>query len=297
MRGIFFATFAFAAFAAVAVNPAAAQWNGNPNGWFAPGGGLEAPLTVEGRLYGGWADATTFGWRVPSYDFGGSGAVRVPYGPFSVQASVAGEELNYSTSVGNPSFLTGGLHFDWTAAPGLQIGPFVGLDSGTLTFSNQQGLNAFVGVEGRQFFGPAVVGVQAGYFDNAAGAASLIRTGFVDARVKLSVGYFLDSPAWQNTIIGANVGVGSGTDSATLTGAQSTYWGASLLQGVPGTPFSVTFDYLHFDNHVDGTGTVWRQNEFLFGFRYLFPSAPGVRASPEPTEPLPTLLMRAALHF
>jgi hypothetical protein len=297
MRGSLLTPLAAAAFAAATINPAAAQFLlGNTGNWNTPSVGAP-PYTFEARLYGGWSDASTFGWNVPADIVGGGAALRLPYGQFRFQADLSAEESNYSSSVGNPSFVVGATHFDWMVAPGSELGLFGGLDNALPSFSAPQNLNAFIGFEGRQFLGPAMFGLQAGYFDNVGGSGTLVRAGFVEGRFKLSLGDSIGIPSLRYTIVGADLGYASGTSTATSTGAQSTYWGASLSQAIPNTPFSVTFDYQHFNNHVDGTGTVWTENLFLGGLKVLLPSTDVVVGWKEPTEPLPIGLIRSALFF
>jgi hypothetical protein len=160
-----------------------------------------------------------------------------------------------------------------------------------------QTLNAFIGAEGRHFFGPGMAGFQFGYLDNVSGPGKLNRTVFLDGRVKFSVGDLLGLPAWQSTIIGGNLGVGWGTDSATLTSGQSVFGRISLSQRIKETPFSVTFDYQHFENRVSGLGRVWQEDLFLGGFKVTLPNTPDVRGWKEPIEPLPIGLPRSDLYF
>jgi hypothetical protein len=225
MRGSLLTPLAAAAFAAATINPAAAQFLlGNTGNWNTPSVGAP-PYTFEARLYGGWSDASTFGWNVPADIVGGGAALRLPYGQFRFQADLSAEESNYSSSVGNPSFVVGATHFDWMVAPGSELGLFGGLDNALPSFSAPQNLNAFIGFEGRQFLGPAMFGLQAGYFDNVGGSGTLVRAGFVEGRFKLSLGDSIGIPSLRYTIVGADLGYASGTSTATSTGAQSTYWG------------------------------------------------------------------------
>lgn len=294
-----------AAASAAAITPAAASaaattpaGNGNTGTWSTlTGGTAPPPYTFEGRLYGGWADANTFGWNVNSGIFGVGGALRVPIGQFRWDTEFLGEESTYRSSIGNPSFLAFGTHLNWMITPTSEIGAFGGFENALPSFNSPGTVNGFIGLEGRQFWGPAMFGIQAGYLDNASGPGTLIRTGFVDGRFKLSLGELSGIPQLRYTILGANLGGGFGTDSATLTQAQSTFWGASLSQGILNTPFSVTFDYQHFNNHVDGTGTVWREDLFLGGFKVLLPPTDVVLGWKEPTLPLPSSLFRAGLFF
>jgi hypothetical protein len=226
------------------MTPAAAQYgSGNIGTWTGLSGGTAPPpYTFEGRLYGGWADANTFGWDVNSGVFGVGGALRIPIKQFRWDTEFWGEESTYKSSIGNPSFLAGATHLNWMITPTSEIGAFGGFDSAMPSFSSPQTVNGFVGLEGRQFWGPAMFGVQGGYLDNASGPGTLIRTGFIEGRFKLSLGELAGIPTLRYTILGANLGAGFGTDSSTLTRGQSTYWGLSLSQGVPNTPFSFTFD-------------------------------------------------------
>jgi hypothetical protein len=295
MRKTFWAALGVAAFAAAAITPAAAE---TPNGsWGTLSGGVTPPYTMEARLYGGWADANTFGWNVNSNVVGVGAGLRLPFNQFRWQTDFWGEESSYSSSVGTPSFLVGATHFDWMMTPNCEFGLFAGLDNAKPSFSGPQSLNAFFGAEGRHFFGPAVAGFQVGYLDNVSGPGTLIRTGFVDGRIKASVGDLLGLPAWRSTIIGGNLGAGWGTDSATLTSGQSVFGGISLSQGIKDTPFSLTFDYQHFENRVSGLGRVWQEDLFLGGFKVVLPSTPDVRGWKEPIEPLPIGLLRSNLYF
>src|SRR5579863_4944541 len=93
-------TLGAAALAVAAVTPAAAS-AGPP------------PFTFEGQLYGGWADASTFGWNVNSSIFGGGGALRLPFNQFRLQTDLRFETADFSSSVGNPTFVAGATHLDW----------------------------------------------------------------------------------------------------------------------------------------------------------------------------------------
>jgi hypothetical protein len=112
MRKTFWAALGVAAGAAAAITPAAAE---PPNGsWGTLSGGVTPPrYTMEARLYGGWADANTFGWNVNSNVVGVGAGLRLPFNQFRWQTDFWGEASSYSSSVGNPTFLVGATHFDW----------------------------------------------------------------------------------------------------------------------------------------------------------------------------------------
>lgn len=257
---------------------------------FASASGLP-PLVVEASVYGGLVAASSFGSNF-SPDVGGArAALSLRFGQFGWQTDVQGEQTSdYSGIAGYRSYIAGGTHFDWMWMPGGEIGAIGGLQDATPTFFGQENTNYFVGLEGRQFFGPAMIGAQAGYFNDVSGPGTLINAGFAEGRFKFSVGNAFGVPALRYTIAGVNVGYASGTDSATATGAQTTSWGAGLSQGIANTPFSVFFDYRHFNNHVDGVGTVWNENTFTVGVKLLWPSTDRTQAWTEPTRPLPVFL-------
>jgi hypothetical protein len=187
--------------------------------------------------------------------------------------------------------------------PGTEVGLFGGLQDAQPTFFGPSNTNYFIGFEGRQFFGPAMIGGQIGRFDAIDKPGTFTNAWFGEARAHLSVGHVVDIPALVRTIISGDVGYGSGTASLTSTGAQTTYWGAQLSHGIANTPFSVFVEYQHFENRVDGLGKVWNENMLFGGLKVLFPDTqtepPLARADPPPALHSPhrhELLTRALGH-
>ncbi|HMK70195.1 MAG TPA: hypothetical protein VK442_04410 [Xanthobacteraceae bacterium] len=285
---------AFVLFVGLPPPSASAQVGMVPN-WWMPNAG--APYTLEGRLYGGSVQASSFGTDFGTGVWGGGLALRVPSDQLRWQVDVQAEQTgNYSSIAGNRSYAAGGFHVDWVVRPGSEIGMFAGLQEAAPTFSGLPNTNYFLGAEARQFYGPLMVGLQGGYFSNANGAGTLIDTGFVEARVRWSIGDAFDIGALKYTNIGLNAGYGSGTSSATMTGAQTWYWGFSASQAFAGTPFSLTLEFQHFDNNVSGLGTVWSENLFMGGVKFAVPSSDTVQRWKEPTVPLPYIL-RTVTNF
>lgn len=257
---------------------------------FGPNGPYET-VSFEFSGYGGSVAASSFGSDFNPNIWGGRAVARVPVGQFRLQADIQGERTSdYSSIAGNRSYFAGGAHADWMWATNTEIGAFGGFQDAKPTFFGPTSTNYFVGLEGRKFFGPAMVGVQFGRFDVTNGPGTLTDAWFVEGRAKVSLGEAFRTPALKYTIIGGNLGYGSGTASAVSTRAQTTYWGLGLTQGIVNTPISLSLTYDHFENHVDGLGLVWKENKLMGGVKVLFPSTDVTRGRIEPTVPLPYIL-------
>jgi hypothetical protein len=257
---------------------------------FGPNGPFET-ASFEFSGYSGSVAASSFGSDFNPNVWGGRAVARMPIGQFRLQTDIQGERTNdYSSIAGNRSYFAGGVHADWMWATNTEVGAFGGLQNATPTFQGPTSTNYFVGLEGRQFFGPAMVGVQFGRFDVTNGPGTLTDAWFVEGRAKFSLGEAFRIPALKYTIIGGNLGYGSGTASAVLMGAQTTYWGLGLTQGIVNTPIRLSLTYDHFENRVDGLGLVWKENKLMGGVKLLFPSTDVARGRIEPTVPLPYIL-------
>jgi hypothetical protein len=263
---------------------------------FGPNGPYET-ASFEFSGYGGSVTASSFGSDFNPDVWGGRAVARIPVGAFRLQADVEGERTSdYSSIVGNRSYFAGGVHADWMVAPTTEIGAFGGLQDVKPTFSGPTSTNYFIGLEGRKFFGPAMFGAQFGRFDVVNGPGTLTNAWFVEGRAKFSVGEAFHVPALKYTIIGGELGYGSGTASVASMGAQTTYWGLGLTQGFANTPVRLSLKYDHFENRVDGLGLVWKENKFMGGLKFLLPNTDVSRGRIEPTVPLPTIL-RTVMTF
>jgi hypothetical protein len=257
---------------------------------FGPNGPYET-ASFEFSGYGGSVAASSFGSDFNPNIWGGRAVARVPVGQFRLQADIQGERTNdYSSNIGNRSYFAGGAHADWMVATNTEIGAFGGFQDAKPMFFGPTSTNYFIGLEGRKFFGPAMVGVQFGRFDVTNGPGTLTDAWFVEGRAKFSLGEAFRTPALKYTILGGNLGYGSGTASAVSMGAQTTYWGLGLTQGIANTPVRLSLTYDHFENHVDGLGLVWKENKLMGGVKVLFPSTDVTRGRIEPTVPLPYIL-------
>jgi hypothetical protein len=213
-----------------------------------PPSGAVPPYTFEALAYGGGVSASSFGTSFNPGLSGGRAALSLPLGQFRWQTDLQGERTgNYSGIAGHRSYVAGGSHFDVMVMPGTEVGLFGGLQDAQPTFFGPSNTNYFIGFEGRQFFGPAMIGGQIGRFDAIDKPGTFTNAWFGEARAHLSVGHVVDIPALVRTIISGDVGYGSGTASLTSTGAQTTYWGAQLSHGIANTPFSVFVEYQHFE--------------------------------------------------
>lgn len=257
---------------------------------FGPNGVFET-ASFEFSGYGGSVAASSFGSDFNPNVWGGRAVARIPVGQFRLQADFQGERTSdYSLIAGNRSYFAGGAHADWMWATNTEIGAFGGFQDAKPTFFGPTSTNYFVGLEGRQFFGPAMVGVQFGRFDVTNGPGTLTDAWFVEGRAKFSLGEAFRTPALKYTILSGNLGYGSGTASAVSMGAQTTYWGLGLTQGIANTPVRLSLTYDHFENHVDGLGLIWKENKLMGGVKVLFPSTDVTRGRIEPTVPLPYIL-------
>jgi hypothetical protein len=263
---------------------------------FGPNGPFET-VTFEFSGYGGAVAASSFGSDFNPDIWGGRGAVRIPVGQLRLQADIEGERTSdYSSIVGKRSYFAGGAHVDWMWPTNTEIGAFGGFQDATPTFFGPASTNNFIGLEGRQFFGPAMLGAQFGRFDVSNGPGTLTDAWFVEGRAKVSLGDAFGVPTLRYTFIGGNLGYGSGTASVARMGAQTTYWGLELKQGIANTPVSLSLNYDHFENRVDGLGPVWKESKFMAGAKFLFPSTDVARRWVEPTVPLPVIL-RTVMTF
>jgi len=203
---------------------------------FGPNGPFET-ASFEFSGYGGSVAASSFGSDFNPNVWGGRAVTRIPVGAFRLQADVQGERTSdYSSIAGNRSYFAGGVHADWMVATTTEIGVFGGVQDAKPTFSGPTSTNYFIGLEGRKFFGPAMFGAQFGRFDVTNGPGTLTDAWFVEGRAKVSVGEAFGVPALRYTIIGGDLGYGSGTASAVPMRAQTTYWGLGLTQGIANTP-------------------------------------------------------------
>lgn len=263
---------------------------------FGPNGPYET-VSFELSGYAGSVAASSFGSDFNPDVWGGRAVARIPVGAFRLQADVEGERTSdYSSIAGNRSYFAGGAHADWMVTPMTEIGAFGGLQDAKPTFSGPTSTNYFVGLEGRKFFGSAMFGAQLGRFDVINGPGTLTNAWFVEGRAKFSVGEAFGVPAFKYTIIGGELGYGSGTASAASMGAQTTYWGLGLTQGFANTPVRLSLKYDHFENRVDGLGLVWNENKLMGGSKFLFPGTDVSRGRIEPTVPLPSIL-RTVMTF
>jgi hypothetical protein len=263
---------------------------------FGPNGPFET-AAVELSGFGGAVAASSFGSDFNPDIWGGRGAARLGVGQLRLQADIEGERTSdYSSIVGSRSYIAGGAHVDWKWSPNTEIGAFGGLQEAKPTFFGPTSTNYFVGLEGRQFFGPAMLGAQFGRFDVSSGPGTITSAWFVEGRSKFSLGDASGVQSLKYTIIGGNLGYGSGTAAATSMAARTTYWGLGLTQGIANTSFSLTLTYDHFENRVGGLGLVWNENKFMGGAKWLFPSTDEVRGWKEPTVPLPAIL-RTVMTF
>ena len=147
----------------------------------------------------------------------------VPVGQFRLQTDIEGERTtSYSSIVGDRSYFAGGAHIDWMWSTNAEVGPFGGLQQATPTFFGPTSTNYFVGLEGRQFFGPAMIGAQFGRFDVTNGPGTLTDAWFVEGRAKnLGRRGFAICESLRYTIIGGDVGYGSGTASSVVHGGSA----------------------------------------------------------------------------
>ncbi|HWX04282.1 MAG TPA: hypothetical protein VN065_00560 [Bradyrhizobium sp.] len=263
---------------------------------FGPNGPYET-ASFEFSGYGGSVAASSFGSDFNPDVWGGRAVARIPVGAVRLQADVEGERTSdYSSIAGNRSYFAGGAHADWMVAPTTEIGGFGALQDAKPTFSGPTSTNYVIGLEGRKFFGPAMFGAQFGRFDVVNGPGTLTNAWFVEGRAKFSVGEAFHVPALKYTIIGGELGYGSGTASVATIGAQTTYWGLGLTQGFANTPVRLSLKYDHFENRVDGLGLVWKENKFMGGLKFLLPNTDVSRGRIEPTVPLPYIL-RTVMTF
>jgi hypothetical protein len=257
---------------------------------FGPNGPYET-ASFEFSGYGGSVAASSFGSDFNPNIWGGRAVSRFPVGQLRLQTDIQGERTSdYSSIVGNRSYFAGGVHADWMWAPKSEIGAFGGFQDATPTFSGPRSTNYFIGLEGRQFFGPAMVGAQVGRFDVINGPGTLTDAWFVEGRAKFSLGEAFGIPAFKYTIIGGDLGYASGTASTVSMGAQTMYWGLGLTQGIANTPVRLSLTYDHFENRVDGLGQVWKENKVMGSVTILFPNTDVARGRIEPTVPLPHIL-------
>jgi len=263
---------------------------------FGPTGPFET-VTFEFSGYGGAVAASSFGSDFNPDIWGGRGAVRVPVGQLRLQADIEGERTSdYSSIVGKRSYFAGGAHVDWMWPTNTEIGAFGGFQDATPTFFGPASTNYFIGLEGRQFFGPAMLGAQFGRFDVSNGPGTLTDAWFVEGRAKVSLGDAFGVRALRYTFIGGNLGYGSGTTSVARMGAQTTYWGLELKQGIANTPISLSLNYDHFENRVDGLRLVWKESRFMGVAKFVLPGTDVARRWIEPTVPLPVIL-RTVMTF
>jgi hypothetical protein len=256
-----------------------------------------SPTLVELMGWGGGAAASSFGANYNMDFWGGRVAARLPVEQFRLQADIQGERsADYSAAVGYRAYVAGGLHLDWALSSRAEIGAFGGYQDAKPTFHGPESTNYFVGLEGRYSFGPALFGAQFGRFDVSNGPGTLTDAWFAEGRVRLSLGEVFRAPLLNYTTIGAEIGYGAGTLSGRNMGAQTTYWGARLMQGFAGTPISVFAAYEHFENRVDGLGQVWKEDLVKGGIKMVLPGSIIGLQPKEPTEPLPFLL-RTVTNF
>ena len=256
-----------------------------------------SPYTIEASAYGGGLSATSFGSNYSPGVVGGRAAVSMPYGNFRFQADIQGERSDqYARGVGSRAYSAGGAHFAYMVMPGTEIGLFGGAQTAQPTFMLSSNTNYFVGLEGRQFFGPAVVGVQLGRFDTIDKPGTFTDAWFAEGRGTFSIGRAAGLRALDYTLLGANLGYAAGKASLTSTDAQTAYWGVQVSQGFADWPVSVFLSYQHFENRVTGLGTVWKEDMIVGGIKVLLPSTQTERLWLEPTRPSPYLL-RTVTNF
>ena len=256
-----------------------------------------SPMLIELVGWGGAASASSFGADYNTDFWGGRAAARLPVGQFRVQGDIQGERsADYAPAVGNRAYVAGGLHLDYAISPRTEIGAFGGSQDAKPTFHGPESTNYFAGLEGRYSIGPALFGAQFGRLDVSTGPGTLTGAWFVEGRVRLSIGEVFKAPLLNYTTIGGELGYGSGTLSGRNVGAQTTYWGARLMQAFADKPVSVFVAYEHFENRVDGLGLVWNEDMVKGGIKVVFSGSTIGLQPKEPTQPLPFLL-RTVTNF
>ena len=260
---------------------------------------IPSGVNLEGTLFAGVVNATSFGTGYDTNLFGGRGAVGwvLPGGTFRLQLDGEGVKTgDYSTAVGDRSYFAGGAHLNYLLTPNIDVGAFGGYQRATPTFFGPTSTNGFFGIEGRAFFNGFMVGGQLGRFDVSSGPGTLTDASFAEIRANASVSqalnYFLSTQSFgkNDLSIGGGFGYASGKLSTTALDASSTYWNVTLALPLTNTPLTAYVSYFGYRNNVQGLGIVWDERIVKGGIQLNLGRPDSPAKAIEPNQPLPMVL-------